>query len=85
MSRLLESNLKFFYRLQFCSPEIRTEKVSVPAEYIGNLNPRYTFDTFVVGPTNKMAHAVSVAVAESPGGAYNPLFYMEEPDLERHI
>lgn len=49
-------------------------KVTVPAEYIGNLNPRYTFDTFVVGPTNKMAHAVSVAVSESPGGAYNPLF-----------
>ncbi len=47
---------------------------SVPSEYIGNLNPRYTFDTFVVGPTNKMAHAVSVAVAESPGGSYNPLF-----------
>ena len=47
---------------------------SVPSEYIGNLNPRYTFDTFVVGPTNKMAHAVSVAVAESPGGYYNPLF-----------
>lgn len=47
---------------------------SVPSEYLGNLNPRYTFDTFVVGPTNKMAHAVSVAVAESPGGSYNPLF-----------
>ena len=50
------------------------KEASVPAEYIGNLNPRYTFDTFVVGPTNKMAHAVSVAVAESPGGSYNPLF-----------
>ena len=56
------------------APKSEPKKVSVPAEYIGNLNPRYTFDTFVVGPTNKMAHAVSVAVAESPGGAYNPLF-----------
>ena len=56
------------------APKTEPKKTSVPAEYIGNLNPRYTFDTFVVGPTNKMAHAVSVAVAESPGGAYNPLF-----------
>ena len=52
----------------------RKKNTSVPSEYLGNLNPRYTFDTFVVGPTNKMAHAVSVAVAESPGGSYNPLF-----------
>ena len=39
-----------------------------------NLNPRYTFDTFVVGKTNQFAHSACVAVAESPGEAYNPLF-----------
>ena len=39
-----------------------------------NLNPKYKFDTFVVGSNNKFAHSASLAVAESPGKAYNPLY-----------
>ena len=39
-----------------------------------NLNPKYKFDTFVVGSNNKFAHSASLAVAESPGNVYNPLY-----------
>ena len=39
-----------------------------------HLNPKYRFDTFVVGNNNKFAHSASLAVAESPGEAYNPLY-----------
>ncbi|MBF6589554.1 MAG: chromosomal replication initiator protein DnaA [Ktedonobacterales bacterium] len=41
---------------------------------VPRLNARYTFDTFIVGSTNQLAHAASQAVAEAPGQAYNPLF-----------
>ncbi len=43
-------------------------------KFISSFNPRYTFDTFVVGACNRLSHAASLAVAESPARAYNPLF-----------
>ena len=47
---------------------------NIPQKNYPNLNPKYTFDTFVIGNSNRFAHAACVAVAESPARAYNPLF-----------
>ncbi len=54
---------------------VHREERPRPAGDSGNrLNPKYTFETFVIGSSNRFAHAASVAVAESPAKAYNPLF-----------
>jgi chromosomal replication initiator protein len=45
------------------------------------LNPRNTFDNFIVGPSNQLAHAAATAVADSPGSAYNPLFVYGDTGL----
>ena len=56
------------------SPGTRGEESS-------RLNPKYTFDTFVIGSSNRFAHAAAVAVAEQPAKAYNPLFIYGESGL----
>ncbi len=47
---------------------------STESTTLSTLNPKYTFDTFVVGNSNKLAHAACLAVAQAPAKAYNPLF-----------
>ncbi|MCZ0994422.1 chromosomal replication initiator protein DnaA [Streptomyces noursei] len=52
-----------------------------PGEPTARLNPKYLFDTFVIGASNRFAHTAAVAVAEAPAKAYNPLFIYGESGL----
>ncbi|MFA6172800.1 MAG: chromosomal replication initiator protein DnaA [Kiritimatiellales bacterium] len=74
----MQIDLTVDYSLVAEPPEEKNEKscapvpVKKPAE--NNLNKNYTFDAFVVGPSNQFAHAASIAAAQAPSRAYNPLF-----------
>ncbi len=76
-------DVDFVVSADFVDPDRADYPVEVPAavknmadsgKKISLFNPRYTFDSFVVGPCNRLSHAASLAVAETPSKAYNPFF-----------
>ncbi len=69
--------------IAFVAPKVGTGRDDVPAKTaeVSQLNSRYIFETFVIGASNRFAHAAAVAVAEAPAKAYNPLFIYGESGL----
>jgi chromosomal replication initiator protein len=77
ISQALEDAGGGLTRVSFAAPRESAQTTSPGPE----LNPSYTFDRFVIGPGNRLAHGAALAVAEAPSEAYNPLFLHGPPGL----
>lgn len=69
-----EVNPQLAKKAQVVSIDKDVPSVQKPVKKTEQLNPRFTFDSFVIGPSNRFAHAYCLAVAKSPAKTYNPLF-----------
>ena len=69
--------------IEFVASKVGTGREEAPSKNaeVSQLNSRYIFETFVIGASNRFAHAAAVAVAEAPAKAYNPLFIYGESGL----
>ncbi len=71
-------DISFVLEKEAMEKEKKTESAAKISNHVNyenaNLNPKYKFDTFVVGSNNKLAHSAALAAAESPGEVYNPLY-----------
>ena len=83
---LIEDALKEIFNsdaklLVFGDEELSAQKAKGKSPTAMDFNPQFTFDNFVVGPSNRFAHSAAIAVSKTPGQVYNPLFIYGPPGV----